>query len=100
MTSWRLRSSYLAYGPPDDPVAFVSVLALGFGRLRVGLVREGPVWLRDLDEATRTACLVALVTELRERGFVLACFTGPDAEALAKRLWQTSAEMVGLPADA
>jgi len=84
MTSWRLRSSYLACGPPDDPVAFVSVLALGFGRLRVGLVREGPVWLRDLDEAAEAACLESLVAELRERGFVLACFTVPDTEALAR----------------
>ena len=82
MTSWRLRGSYLACGPPADPVAFVSVLALGFGRMRVGLVREGPVWLRHLDEAAKAACLESLVTELRERGFVLACFSGADAEAL------------------
>ena len=84
MTSWRLRGSYFACGPTGDPVAFVSVLALGFGRLRVGLVREGPVWLRDLDEATRTACLEALVEELRESGFVLACFAGTDIGALAR----------------
>ncbi|HEV8239580.1 MAG TPA: GNAT family N-acetyltransferase [Thermoanaerobaculia bacterium] len=84
MTSWRLRSSYLAYGPPTEPVAFLSVLALGFGRMRVGLVREGPVWLRDLDEATTTACLESLVTELRKRGFVLACFTATDVAALAR----------------
>ena len=84
MTSWRLRSSYLACGPPSDPVAFVSVLALGWGRLRIGLVREGPVWLQALDEAATTACLEALVTELRDRGFVLACFTSPDAGALGR----------------
>ena len=84
MTSWRLRSSYLSCGPPDDPLAFVSVLALGFGRRRVGLVREGPVWLRDLDEATTSACLESLVAELRERGFVLACFTSLDAGLLAR----------------
>ena len=84
MTSWRLRSSYLCCGPPDDPVAFVSVLALGFGRRRVGLVREGPVWLRDLDGATTTACLESLVAELRRRGYLLACFTSLDAGALAR----------------
>ena len=84
MTSWRLRSSYLSCGPPDDPVAFVSVLALGFGRRRVGLLREGPVWLRDLDEPTTAACLESLVVELRERGFVLACFTSLEADALAR----------------
>jgi hypothetical protein len=82
MTSWRLRSSYFVCGRPGDPSAFVCVLALGFGRLRVGLVREGPVWLRDLDQAAKAACLESLVTELRERGFVLACFTGADVEAL------------------
>ena len=84
MTSWRLRSTYLACGPPEGPVAFASVLALGPRRLRIGLLREGPVWLRNLDDSATDACLQALVGELRDRGFVLACFTSPDAGALER----------------
>ena len=84
MTSWRLRSSYLACGPADDPVAFVSVLALGPRRLRIGLVREGPVWLRDLDALATVACLEALAAELCDRGFVLACFSNADPDALVR----------------
>ena len=83
MASWRLRCTYLAWGPPEEPRAVVCVLALGFGRFRVGLVREGPVWLRALDEATTTECLRSLVEELRRRGFVLAGFANNDAEALS-----------------
>ena len=83
-TSWRLRSSYLSCGPPCDPLSFVCVLTLGFGRLRVGLVREGPVWLHAIDEATKAACLESLLVELRRRGFVLVGFGGADAEAVTR----------------
>ncbi|HXT22970.1 MAG TPA: GNAT family N-acetyltransferase [Thermoanaerobaculia bacterium] len=84
MASWRLRCTYLAYGPPDAPVALLCVLSLGFGRLRIGLVREGPVWLRELDEASTTVCLESLIEELRRRGFVLAGFGSTDADALTR----------------
>jgi len=40
--------------------------------------------MRQLDATAAEAWLESLVAELRERGFVLACFTGPDAGALAR----------------
>jgi hypothetical protein len=82
MRSWRLRVTHLACGPPDDPLAFASILELGLLRVRIGVVHGGPVFLRALDAEAIGRCLQALAAALRDRGFVLACFAGPDAGLL------------------
>jgi len=83
MQSWRLRMTYLVCENADGALAFVCVQGLGFGRARVGIVREGPIWLRPLDAGAVDACLGALAERLRELGFVVVCFAHRDAELLA-----------------
>ena len=47
MQSWRLKASYLTWGPGEDPLAWVCVLSFGLPRFRIGMIREGPVWLHE-----------------------------------------------------
>ena len=82
--SWRLRTSYLMGILNNEPVAFVGLLRYGFLRLRIGLVREGPVWLRDLDDDSIDAMLQSLAAALRDRGFVAVSFTHQDARLLSR----------------
>jgi hypothetical protein len=84
MQSWRLRMTYLVCENADGALAFVCVQGLGFGRARVGIVREGPIWLRPLVADATDACLRALAERLRELGFVVVCFAHRDAELLAR----------------
>ncbi len=81
-TSWRLRATYLVGSLDGEPVAFLSVLRYGFFRLRIGLVREGPAWLRPLDSAAIGELLDSLADDLRRRGFVAVAFTHEDGDFL------------------
>ncbi len=92
MRSWRLRATFLVCEDAEGPVAFVCIQGLGWGRARVGIVREGPVWLRALDASASSLCLAALAERLRELGFVVVTFAHRDAALLERveRLGQST----------
>lgn len=94
MRSWRLRVTYLVYDSGDDARGFVAVQSLGLGRTRVGIVREGPVWLRPLPVAEIDACLGALAERLRDLGFVAVCFAHREGTLLdrVERLGESTRE--------
>lgn len=82
LTSWRLRATYLVGSLDGEPVAFLSVLRYGFFHLRIGLVREGPAWLRHLESTEIVDLLDSLADDLRRRGFVAVAFTHEDGSFL------------------
>jgi hypothetical protein len=82
-TSWRLGATFLVCRSGDEEVAFLALLRYGFLRLRIGLAREGPVWLKSLDAASTSSVLSSLAEALRDRGFVAVAFAHADATLLS-----------------
>lgn len=84
MQSWRLRITDLVCEAADGCLAFVSVQSLGWGRARVGIVREGPVWLRPASADEHDFLLRTLADGLRALGFVAVCFAHRDGALLER----------------
>lgn len=76
-----LTPRYLAWGTEDNLLAFVSILTIGFGPAKVGLVFRGPTQLKPEFQFTPEA-----ISELREwarnEGYVFIRFTHSDPEIL------------------
>ncbi len=78
-----LTPRYLAWGTQDRPLAFVSILTVGFGPAKIGLVFRGPTALHADFVFTSDA-----MSELRDwaqaAGYFFIRFTNSDAEVLAQ----------------
>jgi GNAT acetyltransferase-like protein len=72
---------YLGWGTEHDPVAFVSILTLGVGPAKIGLVFRGPV---HLNAGTRLPqpVLRELFQWARSQGYMFLRFTHSDPEVL------------------
>ncbi|HTS38483.1 MAG TPA: GNAT family N-acetyltransferase [Candidatus Solibacter sp.] len=78
-----LTPRYLAWGTQDRPQAFVSILTIGFGPAKIGLVFRGPTCIHS----RAGICSVAigeLVRWARSHGYIFIRFTHHDPEVLGK----------------
>jgi len=78
----HVRPRYLACGPEDSPLAFTSILSLGFGPAKIGLIFRGPVQLNPGIQLSQNS-LAGLLNWARANGYVFLRFTHSDAEVLA-----------------
>jgi hypothetical protein len=82
---------YLAWGTADRPLAFVSILTVGFGSTKIGLVFRGPTCIHS-----RCALCHEAITELvdwaRAQGYVFIRFTHSDADVLTQLASSSHAE--------
>jgi hypothetical protein len=76
-----LTPRYFAWGTQDRPLAFVSILTIGFGPAKIGLVFRGPSCIHS-----RCALCHVAVTELvdwaRAQGYMFIRFTHHDPDVL------------------
>lgn len=77
-----IRPTYLAWHRDEVPVAYLCLLSLGFGHLRIGLVMRGPVNLAGTPRFPDGA-LSALGCWGRKNGFIFIRFTHSDSGVLA-----------------
>src|SRR5947209_10661993 len=78
-----LTPRYLAWGTPERPRAFVSILTAGFGRAKIGLVFRGATCI----DSRCARCHVAttdLVQWGKENGYMFMRFTHSDPEVLTQ----------------
>lgn len=78
-----LKPRYLMWGTGDCPRIFVCVLTVGFGRMKIGLVFRGPVFLEQQDAPSGDA-LKGLAEWARENGYIFIRFTHSDRQVLAE----------------
>lgn len=76
-----LTPRYLAWGTQDRPLAFVSILTLGFGSAKIGLVFRGPSCIHSRSELCHES-ISGLVDWARSQGYVFIRLTHSDPEAL------------------
>jgi hypothetical protein len=76
-----LTPRYLAWGTQDRPLAFVAILTLGVGPVKIGLVFRGPVCLRRGHRLSREI-IADLLTWARSQGYVFIRFTHSDPQVL------------------
>ncbi len=72
---------YLVWGNQARPLAFVSVLTVGFGPFKVGLVFRGPICIHSSCARCRLAT-TELVEWAREHGYMFIRFTHSDSQVL------------------
>jgi len=72
---------YLAWGTQDRPQAFVSILTVGFGPAKIGLVFRGPTRLQAGFQFSQAA-IEELLAWAREAGYVFIRFTHSDEQVL------------------
>jgi len=77
----RLTPRYLALGTSERPIAFVSILTVGFGKMKVGLVFRGPASLVR-GEQLCLAAVRGLLDWARAQGYIFIRFTHSDALVL------------------
>lgn len=86
-----LTPRYLAWGTQDRPLAFVSILTVGFGPAKIGLVFRGPACVHS-----RCALCHIAITELvewaRSHGYVFIRFTHSDPQVLSQLAVSSRAE--------
>ena len=91
-----LTPRYLAWGTEDRPLAFVSILTVGFGPLKIGLVFRGPVCLNRTDLCRDAAA--DLLAWAQSQGYIFIRFTHSDPEVLRQLAAAGHAEQFdGLP---
>lgn len=78
-----LTPRYLAWGTQDRPLAFVSILTIGFRSAKVGLVFRGPSCMHSRSELCHEA-ITALVDWAREQGYIFIRLTHSDPEVLTQ----------------
>lgn len=78
-----LTPRYLAWGSQDRPLAFVSILTVGFGPMKIGLVFRGPTRLHPAFEFSQSA-VEELLAWAKQQGYVFIRFTHTDNEVLEK----------------
>lgn len=74
---------YLAWGTPAHPLAFVTILTLGFGPAKIGLVFRGPTRMQA-GEAFPPAMISDLLAWARNQGYIFIRFTHSDPEVLSQ----------------
>ena len=77
-----LKPRYLIWGSLDAPRAFVCILTVGFGRIKIGLAFRGPTFFSS-DETLRHQTLSSLVEWARANGYMFIRFTHSDAQVLS-----------------
>ncbi len=78
-----LTPRYLAWGTPDRPQAFVSILTVGLGAAKIGLVFRGPTCIQSRCALCQPA-ITELVSWARQNGYVFIRFTHSDPQVLAQ----------------
>jgi hypothetical protein len=78
-----LTPRYMAWGTEDRPLAFVSILTIGFGPAKIGLVFRGPSSLHPEFHFTQPA-IQELLDWARAEGYVFIRFTHSDPEILTQ----------------
>jgi hypothetical protein len=78
-----LNPRYLAWGTQDRPLAFISILTIGFGAAKIGLVFRGPSCIHSGCALCHEA-ITGLVDWAREQGYVFIRFTHSDPEVLTQ----------------
>ncbi len=78
-----VRPRYLVATLNGQPVAFTSVLTLGFGPVKIGLTFRGPVFL-DANQPASSALIQELLNWARGEGYIFLRFTHSDPEVLAQ----------------
>jgi hypothetical protein len=86
-----LTPRYLAWGTQDRPRAFVSILNIGFGSAKIGLVFRGPSCIHSRSTLCHEA-ITGLVEWAREHGYVFIRFTHSDREVLTQLAASSRAE--------
>jgi len=76
-----LTPRYLAWGTQDRPLAFISILTVGFGPAKIGLVFRGPVCLNPELEFSREV-IAELLAWARSQGYMFIRFTHSDPQVL------------------
>jgi hypothetical protein len=76
-----LTPRYLAWGTPECPLAFVSILTVGFGAFKVGLVFRGPTCIQSTCALCQPA-VADLVDWAKDQGYIFIRFTHSDAGVL------------------
>lgn len=74
---------YLAWGTEDRPLAFVSILTIGFGPAKIGLVFRGPSCVHSRCALCHIA-ISDLVDWARANGYIFIRFTHSDPEILTQ----------------
>jgi hypothetical protein len=76
-----LTPRYLAWGTLDRPQAFVSILTIGFGPAKIGLVFRGPTCIHTRCGMCQIA-LQELVAWARANGYIFIRFTHHDPQMM------------------
>jgi hypothetical protein len=76
-----LTPRYLAWGTQDQPQAFVSILTVGFGPAKIGLVFRGPTRLQAGFQFSQPA-IEELLAWARKQGYIFIRFTHSDEHVL------------------
>lgn len=74
---------YLVWGTQAHPLAFVSILTLGFGPAKIGLVFRGPTRMQN-DTLFSPAMIADLFAWARTQGYIFIRFTHSDPEVLSQ----------------
>lgn len=78
-----LTPRYLAWGSQDRPLAFVSILTVGFGPAKIGLVFRGPTCIQSRCALCHVA-IAELLDWARAEGYAFIRFTHSDPEVLTQ----------------
>jgi hypothetical protein len=78
-----LTPRYLAWGTQDRPLAFVSILTIGFGFAKIGLVFRGPSCIHSRCALCHVA-ITELVAWARSHGYMFIRFTHHDPDVLER----------------
>ena len=76
-----VRPRYLAWGTPRDPLAFATILTVGAGPAKIGLVFRGPAQLASDIQLPRTM-FQELLQWSRSQGYMFLRFTHSDPQIL------------------
>lgn len=74
---------YLAWGNPEDPIAFVTVLTVGYFPAKIGLVFRGPVQVKDTGFRMPRAMFRELLDWAYANNFMFLRFTHSNPEVLS-----------------
>jgi hypothetical protein len=74
---------YLVWGTQDRPLAFVSILTVGFGPAKIGLVFRGPTHIQT-ESPLCQAAFAGLLDWARAQGYIFIRFTHSDPQVLTQ----------------
>ncbi|HEY1677196.1 MAG TPA: GNAT family N-acetyltransferase [Candidatus Sulfotelmatobacter sp.] len=78
-----VRPRYLAWGNSKDPLGFVTILTVGFGPAKIGLVFRGPVQVADNGFRAPRAMFRELLEWGYSNGYMFLRFTHSDPQVLS-----------------